>query len=403
MPRKVLIVAIIFLSFVIFLTNNQVFSFEQAVLYFEPSSGSFRIGETFQIAVKVDTKGNTINSARGIIDFPPDKIEVLDIGKGKSIFVFWDNTTSFSNSSGEITFGGGLPSPGFSGASGQILRPTFRVKKVGVAIIEFKEAAVLANDEKGTDVLGRLEKGSYELETEVTPVPSETPFPAKELEPPKITTYSKEISSTEILYLEGSALSDSTVILYIEKEDEEPIIKEIDSSPDGSWSYIHDKFLQPGKYSIYAKVKIKTGEISDSSKPIEILVKAGALNIWRFSIKNETLYGIITLLSIVTICILFAVFVYLWHQGNKNRKKLVKEIKEADESVVNGFWTLKEEVRRELNILQKMRITEDHLPPKEKKERRKILDDLLEDLELLEKVEKYIKKEIKDIEDILPG
>jgi len=402
MSKKILIVSIILLGS-IFLANNWVFSSDKAILYLEPSSSSFTVGETFKIAVKVDTKGNTINSARGIINFSPDKIEVLDLGKEKSIFLFWDNTTSFSNNSGQIIFGGGLPSPGFSGASGEILRPTFRVKSSGTIVIEFKEASVLANDEKGTDILGRLEKGTYELKAETTPIPSEANFPAKKVEIPKITTYPKEIFSTEIFYLEGSGMPDSIIILYIEKRDEEPTVSEIDTSPEGNWSYIHDKFLRPGEYSIYAKTKLKTGEISKSGEPIEISVKTGEVNILGFSIRNETLFGIIILILIISICVLFLVFVYLWQQSNKGKRKLVKEVKEANDSVAKGFGALKEEVKRELDILKGMKITEDVSSLREKKERRKILDDLSQDLELLEKIEFYIRKEIKDIEDILPS
>ena len=401
MRRLILIITVIFASSWLFLNCNFVFSHGSAVLYFKPASGSFKVGEIFQTEVLLDTKGNAINSARGIITFDPKKLEVLDLGRQNSIFSFWDPNTSFSNTSGEIIFGGGLPSPGFSSPpAGLILKPTFKVKEAGMVDVEFKDAFVLANDAEGTDILGKLEKASYKLEKETLPLPVETPL-SRELEPPKITTFPTEISSTEVFYVEGSALAKSTVILYIEKEDEEPIVKEIDTSFDGSWSYIHDKFLQPGRYSIYAKTKTSRGEISESSEKISLLVSKGALEIGGFVIKSETIYGIIILLLIIGILILFGVFNFFNYKEKRDKRKLVKEVKEADQSVVEGFDTLKNEIRRELNVLKNLKITEDHLPLKTRKERREILDDLLEDLELLEKVEKVIKKEVKDVEDIL--
>lgn len=403
MRRITLLSIIIFITLGLIWSNNLILSQEKAVLSLKPSSGSIRVGEIIQVEVMVDTKGNAINSARGIIEFDPAQLEVLDLGKGKSIFVFWDPSTSFSNSTGEITFGGGLPSPGFSGSSALILKPSFKARKAGKANIHFKEGSVLANDAEGTDILGKLEGASYKIEREQLPTPVETPAILLKITPPQITTYPAEISSTEVFYCEGSGLAQTTVLLYIEKENEEPVVKEVNVSPDGSWSYVHEKFLQAGEYSIYAKTKTGKGEISSSSEKANLSVTRGALQIGGFSIRNETLYGIIILILITGVIILLGIFATMQYRGMRERRKLEKEIREADQSVVKGFDTLKTEVRRELSVLKELKITDDRLSSKARKERRKILDDLLEDLDLLDRVEKIIQREVKDIEDILPS
>lgn len=377
-----------------------VLSKDRATLYLTPDSGSYKEGETFKVKVMINTAGNRINSARGVIEFSNNNLEVLDVDRDNSIFKFWDSTTSFSNSEGEIFFGGGLPSPGFSGSSGKILEITFRANSCGSAIIEFKEGAILLDDKKGTDILGEINGAKYKITEEKIPLPKRK-FEKERLQPPQITIYPEKISITETFYIEGKADSDSIVILYIEKEKQEPIIKEIDVNSDGSWSYVHDKFLQPGDYSVYTKAKNERGEISPSSEREGFKVKKSGIVIFGLFINNETIYGILILVLLSTILSLFGYFIYDIQKRTKTKIKLMKEIREANDSVIDGFGLLKEELRRELHNLKDIKIAEG-VSAAEKEKREKFINDLSEDLELIEKIQNYIRKEIGDIEKILP-
>jgi len=96
-----------------------------ASLYLSPSTGTYNIGDTFSVILNVDTEGKSINAAEGNLSFPKDKLRVLNISRGSSIFNLWTQEPSFSNSDGTITFGGGLPHPGYIGSSGSILTARF--------------------------------------------------------------------------------------------------------------------------------------------------------------------------------------------------------------------------------------------------------------------------------------
>jgi hypothetical protein len=380
------------------------FSREGAVLYLEPKNIETKEMDSFEVKVMVDTKENVINSARGIIVFEKDKLEVLEIKKENSIFKFWDNTTSFSNYEGKIVFGGGLPSPGFTG-KGLILEIVFRAKKVDKGNINFKDGAVLANDNKGTDILSKMEGASFSVKKEELPLPQkEKTKEKKALEPPIITTYPKEINSNEIFYAEGIAPAKMKVIFYIGGENIEEIIREVDVDSKGSWFYSHNKFLAPGEYYIFAKTKNPlTGEISMPSAKQQLIVQKEGIMILGQYINKEVIFGMLILVLFVAVILLLFYFFYDLQRCAKERFRLMKEIKEANDSVIDGFGVLKTELSRELEFLRKLHITEDvDLSPQEREKRQRLINDLLEDLELIEKIQNYIRKEVKDIEDNLP-
>jgi len=129
-------------------------------LFLSPGSGSFIVEDTFSVEVKVDTAGIPINAAQATIYFPLDKLEVLNISKESSIFTLWPEEPEFSNFSGEISFSGGTPHPGFSGI-GNIIIINFKAKKEGLASLILGEGRVLADDGKGTNILVFLKEAKY--------------------------------------------------------------------------------------------------------------------------------------------------------------------------------------------------------------------------------------------------
>jgi hypothetical protein len=132
---------------------------------------------TFTGTVYVSTGGLPINSAEGTLHFPTDLVNVESVSNASSIFNIWVEQPSFSNPAGKVYFNGGLPTPGYSGQSGQVLRVSFRAKKSGSATLSLGSAAVRANDGKGTDVLGRA-SGAVITINGATPAPAPaTPKP----------------------------------------------------------------------------------------------------------------------------------------------------------------------------------------------------------------------------------
>lgn len=378
------------------------FAREGAILYLEKDKKDIKEGDVFGLNIMVDTKGNQINSARGVLVFSKNNLEILEIKKEGSIFKFWDNATSFSNYEGKIVFGGGLPSPGFSG-KGIVLRVSMKAKQKGEAKIEFKDGAVLLNDKKGTDILSKTESLTFKIEEEKVPVPAKKKEEKKRLEPPIILTYSSNIKTNEVLYAEGTAPAKMKVIFYIEGKDIERVVREVDVDNKGNWFYSHDKLLPPGDYTIYAKTKNPVNfEISEPSEKKSVYVEKGGIFIFGQFVTDEVIFGILILVLFVAVILLLFYFFYDQQRCAKERAKLMKEIKEANDSVIDGFGVLKLELSRELDALRKLHITEDNISEVERAKRQRLINDLLEDLDLIEKIQNYIRKEVKDIEETLP-
>lgn len=152
---------------------------QSASLYFSPSSGKVNVGDNFSLSVKVNTSGVAINAAEGSVVFDPLKLQVTSIAKSGSIFNIWAEEPKYSNSDGTVEFGGGLPSPGFSGASGTILNINFRAKSAttvrGYTEIVLVSGAVLANDGEGSNILASLGKANYYIGASGIPVDTVVP------------------------------------------------------------------------------------------------------------------------------------------------------------------------------------------------------------------------------------
>jgi len=142
-------------------------------LYLDPSEKSFEIGGEFSVSLRVGTDF-PINAVKTVLYFPKDKLSVEGVSKQDSIFTLWPEEPKFSNESGEITFLGGLPHPGFVGTDGQILSIKFKAKDRGVAELNFGETAILASDGKGTNIFSYAKEGKYTLNFPVPIILSNT-------------------------------------------------------------------------------------------------------------------------------------------------------------------------------------------------------------------------------------
>lgn len=184
MKRLFLVLSILILFFAVIPEVNAA-----ASLYLSPSTGTYTVDKTFSIEVKANTGGEAINAAEGSIVFDPDELQVVSIAKTGSIFTLWTKEPTFSNSSGSIEFGGGLPNPGFSGSAGMVITITFKAMRATTTTtttISFSSGAALANDGQGTNILKSMGNGSYIISPKgITPaVPTTPPAPTVPLVPP---------------------------------------------------------------------------------------------------------------------------------------------------------------------------------------------------------------------------
>lgn len=235
-------------------------------LYLLPSSGVYSVGNTFSLDIRVNTGGVAINAAEGGIIFSSDKLEVVSISKSGSIFSLWTTEPIFSNSAGTIDFGGGVPNPGYTGASGKIIAVTFKAKISGTASVSFTSGAVLANDGKGTNILASLGSGSYTLQTGAvipsapTPTPTPSPTPTNAPPAPIITSVTElgsdnwaNHNSPEFKWDLPSGVTDVSIMLT-----DKPV-----SNPgpysDGLFDSKTYEDLEDGTHYLHLKLKNRSG------------------------------------------------------------------------------------------------------------------------------------------------
>ena len=133
-----------------------------ASLYLSPGSGSFLVGSTFDVSVFVNTGGENVNAIKVDMRFDPAKIQVASPTAGKSFVKVWVSQPSYSNTKGEISFIGGIPSPGINTTAGLVSTVTFRAVAPGKTTISFANSSrVLRNDSEGTDILTSMGRSVY--------------------------------------------------------------------------------------------------------------------------------------------------------------------------------------------------------------------------------------------------
>jgi len=133
-----------------------------AIVSLSPGSGTFLVGSTFDVSIVLDTKGIAVNTAEIELMFPSDKLQLTNPSVGQSIIQLNLRPPVFSNREGKIYFVGGIPSPGIVTSKGVILTLTFRITAPGSAEIKFGDRTkVLANDGKGTNILGQTPSAFY--------------------------------------------------------------------------------------------------------------------------------------------------------------------------------------------------------------------------------------------------
>lgn len=200
--KKILIFCLVYLITFSFIPISSVKA-AGASLYIAPGAGTYVIGSTFTVSVKVNTGGQVINAAEGSMSYDTNLLDVVSVSRSGAVFNLW--TTEPTAGGGSIRFGGGIPMPGYNGSAGHVCNITFKAKQAGDASVRFTSGAVLANDGKGTNILASMGAASYKIspkveapkqdtssqtktETKTTTPKVEEPKPEPEYNKPNITS-----------------------------------------------------------------------------------------------------------------------------------------------------------------------------------------------------------------------
>lgn len=146
------IVALFVLSFC-FLLSWPLEKILAASIYLAPASSSVKVGSNFNLSVYVSSPDESVNAISGSLSFNKDKLEVVSVATGGSIFNFWVKEPSYSNASGSISFEGLILNPGYQGKTGKIFSITFKAKNSGATSVSWSSSSILANDGFGTNIL----------------------------------------------------------------------------------------------------------------------------------------------------------------------------------------------------------------------------------------------------------
>jgi len=177
-------IKIYLIALIVFAVSPSIYAADFKV---SPTGGTFGVGKTFSVELKINTFGESINAAQGKLQFNPDILEVRSISKVGSVFNFWLQEPAFSNETGTIEFIGGTPS-GVSGSSLQAVSITFSAKALGTSDFVFINASITASDGSGTNISGNAIGASFNVSSSgggalpgvaVKPVPEQVPIPAQ--------------------------------------------------------------------------------------------------------------------------------------------------------------------------------------------------------------------------------
>ncbi len=365
----------------------------QATMSVSPTAGSYEVGEMFSTLVNLNSGGQSINAGMAQINFDNTRLEVVSLGYSQSIFSLWTENPTFSNVAGSINFGGGVPNPGFSGASGGILRVTFRAKATGQAPVNFMSGSVLANDGQGSNILDSM-RGSLFTITPATTVPkvgssivSELVVVDTPLSAPVITGWPEKLEAGDNITIEGLGHPLSKISIVFQKGNSDLVYEYTFSGPDGKFKFTNPQKVESGYYRIWAKsVADDTGTESGLSNPVTVeVVSSQFIRLGGVVLNYASI--IVTLLALLAFIIMLMAIV--WWKYVHMKKARGREIAEAEHILHKSFDSLKEGLSQYVSYLVGAKTASGIIKRqvKTKKDLKEQLDD----------IEEVIDKEIKDI------
>lgn len=139
-----------------------------ATFSISPATGNYTVGQSITVTVRENSAGQAINAGEGSISWTPNTLQFVSVSSSSSIFKYWPVDPAVRGTS-SVIFSGGLPSPGYSGSNGTVLRISFTAKAAGTATIKINDAKILANDGFGTDVYTGQVGASYTIASVTKP------------------------------------------------------------------------------------------------------------------------------------------------------------------------------------------------------------------------------------------
>ena len=204
---------------------------------------------------------------------------------------------------------------------------------------------------------------------------------------PRITEYPKEMRNEELLVVRGSTHPNSQVTIWLQKEGEEPKSFVVQSNQDGKFAYLAEDKLKEGSYKMWATVTNAQEAQSLPTEKINIEVLQPTI------FRAGTVAISFLIVAIPVAALLFALIFVVWFSLYKIslfKKRVRKEVREAESAIHKSFDALKKNMREQMRMLEKAR-TKRQLTEEEGEIIKQFKKDLAD-------AETFVNKEIQDIE-----
>jgi antitoxin (DNA-binding transcriptional repressor) of toxin-antitoxin stability system len=250
-----------------------------------PESGSYRIGEIFEVKVLADSGGVPINAVEAELNFNPTALAVETISTENSILSSFSTEPTFSNTDGVIAFSGWTGGT-FTGNDGLLITITFKALRDASANAHLAAGAMLAVQD-GSNIITSMKSGVYTVAPRELVRPrlpqnsSSTPETVPEIisvpaPSPLFSQYAQSIRAGDQIVVQGTTDPSARLIVWLQKGSEETM-HSVTSNADGSFTFTAPRPAEEGVYRIWAAVEDVYGVPGPQSDRIAINVRSSGL------------------------------------------------------------------------------------------------------------------------------
>ena len=203
---------------------------------------------------------------------------------------------------------------------------------------------------------------------------------------PVITEYPARLTVGDPLIVKGTAPLHSTVTIFLQSSRGEPQSQKVATDERGAFALTWNDKPAEGVYRLWARADDDRGASSRDTEQLTILVEpAFFLRLLTGSINYLSL--IVILLALILLLAL--IIGYGWYRWYLLKKRVQRDVHQADNALHKAFDLLQEELREQIKLLEKTR-TRRELTAEEEKMIQRFKKNV-------ETAEKFVKKEIDDI------
>ncbi len=195
-----------------------------ADIYVSPATGTYAVGSTFTVTLRMNTAGQAVNTGEITASYSTGTLELVGSAQGSTFSLAAPGSPR--RGSGSVYFGGGIPSPGYTGSSGSLGTLTFRVKSAGTGTVSLSSGKALLNDGFGTDAFKQASGGTFTLVSSAAPTPFSAPQVSSPTHPNQNSWYA---TSSPVFTWTLPAGADMVSFEFDQKNNTVP-----DTSPDQS-------------------------------------------------------------------------------------------------------------------------------------------------------------------------